>query len=43
MVLLAMCDAKYCFVMVDVGNYGRDNDAAIFASSEMGKAFITTS
>ena len=39
MVLLAICDAKYCFSLVDIGSYGRDNDAAIFNESELGKAF----
>nr|XP_004212775.1 putative nuclease HARBI1 [Hydra vulgaris] len=29
MILLAICDAKYCFTMVDKGGYGRDNDASI--------------
>ena len=39
MVLLAICDAKYCFSMVDIGSYGRDNDASIFNESYMGQAF----
>ncbi|XP_004212141.1 uncharacterized protein LOC101237581 [Hydra vulgaris] len=39
MVLLAICDAKYCFTLVDIGSYGRDNDASIFNESKMGKAF----
>ena len=39
-VLMAMCDAKYCFTLVDVGNYGKDNDAQIFNNSAMGRAFI---
>ena len=40
-VLMAICDARYCFTIVDIGNFGRDNDAQIFNSSEMGKAFIS--
>ena len=39
LVLMAMCDANYCFSLVDIGGYGRDNDASIFAQSEMGVAF----
>ena len=26
MVFLAVCDAKYCFTMFDVGQYGSNND-----------------
>ena len=26
--------------LVDVGNYGKDNDAHIFNNSDMGKAFL---
>ena len=39
MILLAICDAKYCFTMVDIGAYGRDNDAAILNASTFGRAF----
>ena len=28
-VFLAICNAKYCFSMTDMGSYGRGNDAAI--------------
>ena len=28
-VLMAICDAKLKFIYVDIGSYGRDNDAAI--------------
>ena len=41
-VLLAIFDAWYCFTLVDVGTYERDNDAQIFNTSEMGKAFINS-
>ena len=39
LVLMAMCDANYCFSLVDIGNFGRDNDAAIFNQSNMGMTF----
>ena len=33
--LMATCDAKYRFVHVDIGSYGKDNDAAIFQQTEL--------
>ena len=38
-VLLAICDAKYRFTYVNIGSYGRDNDASIFAQSPIYKMF----
>ena len=38
-VLMAACDAKHCFTVIDVGGYGHDNDSAIFAESVFGKTF----
>ena len=36
-VLLAVCDANYCFTLFDVGAYGSNNDSGILANSEMGE------
>ena len=36
---MAVCDAKYCFSLVDIGAYGRDNDAAILSESVFGQMF----
>ena len=39
MVLLAVCDARYCFSFVDVGEYGSNNDSGVLNNSNMGKMF----
>ena len=36
-VLLAVCDAKYNFTLIDVGQYGSTNDSAVLKKSELGK------
>ncbi|XP_057310192.1 uncharacterized protein LOC130648171 [Hydractinia symbiolongicarpus] len=35
MVLKGICDSKYCFTIVDIGSYGRDNNASIFNEREI--------
>lgn len=37
-VLLALVDADYNFIAVDVGAYGKNSDGGIFANSTLGKA-----
>lgn len=37
-VLLALVDAHYKFIAVDIGSYGKNSDGGIFASSKLGKA-----
>ena len=38
-VLLAICDANYCFTLFDLGSYGSNNDSGILSHSEMGERF----
>ena len=38
-VLLAICDANYCFTLVDIGQYGSNNDSGVLANSIIGKKF----
>lgn len=36
-VLLAACDARYCFTLTDIGEYGSNNDSGLFKKSELAK------
>ena len=38
-VLLAVCDAKYNFTLVDVGQYGSNNDSRVFAQLKISSTF----
>ena len=40
MILMAICDARYVFTLVDIGSYGSNNDSGIFRESAMGKTFF---
>lgn len=39
-VLMAAVDAKYRFIMVDVGAYGANHDATVFANCEFGRLWL---
>lgn len=41
LVLLALVDANYKFIVIDVGAYGRSSDSGIFRSSSLGKKFFS--
>ena len=38
-VLLAICDANYCFTLVDIGQFGSNNDSRVLANSSIAKQF----
>ncbi|XP_071040057.1 uncharacterized protein [Parasteatoda tepidariorum] len=40
MVLMAVCDATYCYTYVDIGAYGKQGDSTIFSDSAFGKAVL---
>lgn len=39
-VLMAICNANYEFILVDIGDTGRNSDGGVFANSNMGKAIL---
>lgn len=42
-VLLAMVDANYKFVIVDIGSYGKEGDSSIFLKSDIGQRILNGS
>ena len=36
--LLAVCDAHYCFTLVDIGNYSSNYESGVLSHSTMGEA-----
>lgn len=43
LVLLAICDARYCFTLIDVGQYGSNNDSGVLLKSKINEGFETNS
>lgn len=42
-VLMAICDHNYSFIMCDIGAAGRQSDGGVFRHSEFGKKFYSNS
>ena len=40
-VLMAVCDASYNFTLIDIGQYGSNNDNGVLARSEIGQRFAS--
>ena len=41
-VLMAVVNASYQFIMVDIGDYGRLSDGSVFGSAHLGVATVNT-
>ena len=38
-VVIAVCDSNYGFMMVDIGEYGSNNDSGVLMRSEINRRF----
>lgn len=38
-ILLVVCDANYCFTLIDIGNYRSNNDSGVLSRSEIAERF----
>ena len=36
---MAVCNTNYCFSLIDIGQYGSNNDSGVLAASKMGELF----
>ncbi|XP_070819492.1 uncharacterized protein [Chaetodon trifascialis] len=39
-ILMAACDAQYCFTFVDIGAFGKESDAGVFTRTKFGEQLI---
>ena len=42
-VLLAICDANYCFSLFDLGQFGSNNDSGVLSNSKLVNRFLVVS
>jgi hypothetical protein len=40
MVLMAACDATYCYTFVDIGAFGKSGDSSVFSDSPFGTQIL---
>ncbi|XP_030751389.1 protein ANTAGONIST OF LIKE HETEROCHROMATIN PROTEIN 1-like [Sitophilus oryzae] len=43
LILLAICDANYCFTVIDIGAKGRQSDGGVFRNNNFGKQLFSNS
>ena len=43
MVLLTLCDANYCSTLINLGQFGSNNDSEVLLNSKLAQAFSANS